>query len=455
MTRSITLEQGRPLRHGRRRPRAFAAAGLGLALGVPLAVAPVATPGAAAATAAGAGTHSGATTTVARAAARQIAYRGFDTGAQLKSGTATGVLVRQGRLHLAPPAAPSTGPTSGQSSGRAPTTSTRLVGSTRYEQGTWDSPWVTPGFSFTELIPSWSARTPGNSFIEIRLRGRDASGRLSSWDVVARWAATDRYLRRTSFGTQPDDLASLAVDTWRASAGLAAYQVRVTLARRAGGSAAPTLDSVGAVASRLPTTAGPTSKPGSARGTVLDVPRYSQMIHRGHYPAWDGGGEAWCSPTSTSMVLGYYDRLPAAREYAWVPAGHVDPWVDFAARSTYDVAYQGAGNWPFNVAYAAPRIGHGYVTRLRSLREAEPFLLAGVPLVASLAFARGQLTGAPISSTAGHVLVIVGLTATGDVVVNDPASTSRAGVRRTYDRAEFERAWLEGSGGTVYVLQRR
>ena len=36
--------------------------------------------------------------------------------------------------------------------------------------------------------------------------------------------------------------------------------------------------------------------------------------------------------------------------------------------------------------------------------------------------------------------------------MNDPASRSRSGVRRTYDRAELEAAWLRGSGGTTYVI---
>ena len=40
------------------------------------------------------------------------------------------------------------------------------------------------------------------------------------------------------------------------------------------------------------------------------MPSYSQMVHSGHYPQWGGGGEAWCSPTSTSMVLAYYGALP-------------------------------------------------------------------------------------------------------------------------------------------------
>jgi hypothetical protein len=227
----------------------------------------------------------------------------------------------------------------------------------------------------------------------------------------------------------------------------------VSLLRRAGATTpSPSLSSVGAVASRLPSGSVTTSTPGPGRGIVLDVPRYSQMVHRGHYPQWGGGGEAWCSPTSTSMVLGYYDALPAPSSYSWVPAGHVDPWVDAAARSTYDAAYEGTGNWPFNTAYAAGLAGHAYVTRLHSLREAERYVAAGIPLVASISFGPGELSGAPISASNGHLVVIAGFTGSGDVVVNDPAATTRAGVRRTYDRGQFEEAWLPTSGGTVYVI---
>jgi hypothetical protein len=43
---------------------------------------------------------------------------------------------------------------------------------------------------------------------------------------------------------------------------------------------------------------------------------------------------------------------------------------------------------------------------------------------------------------------------TGDVVTNDPGAPSDRSVRRTYDRGAFERAWLQGSGGLVYVIHR-
>ena len=71
------------------------------------------------------------------------------------------------------------------------------------------------------------------------------------------------------------------------------------------------------------------------------------------------------------------------------------------ARSVYDHGYRGAGNWSFNTAYAATRTGEAFVTRLRDLRDAERFIAAGIPLAASITFGSGQLSGAPISSTAG------------------------------------------------------
>ncbi|NYN82379.1 C39 family peptidase, partial [Salmonella enterica] len=83
------------------------------------------------------------------------------------------------------------------------------------------------------------------------------------------------------------------------------------------------------------------SKPGvvaRAGGAVIEVPRYSQMVHSGHSPQWGGGGQAWCSPTSTSMVLGYYAALPRRRAYRWGGQGHPAPWVDHAARMTFDHA---------------------------------------------------------------------------------------------------------------------
>jgi hypothetical protein len=182
------------------------------------------------------------------------------------------------------------------------------------------------------------------------------------------------------------------------------------------------------------------------------------MVHDGDYPEYDGGGEAWCSPTSTAMVLGYYDALPPESDYAWVPARHPDRVVDHVARMTYDYRYEGTGNWPFNTAYAATRTGAGFVTRFASLRGVERFIAAGIPVIVSVTYGPGGLDNSPLPrGTNGHLLVVTGFTTTGDVEVNDPAAPSNAGVKRTYDRGQFEDAWLKrgvngGSGGVGYVI---
>jgi peptidase C39-like protein len=92
------------------------------------------------------------------------------------------------------------------------------------------------------------------------------------------------------------------------------------------------------------------------------------------------------------------------------------------------------------------------VTQLHDLGEAEPFITAGIPLIASVAWAAGQLDTA-IKSTSGHLMVIGGFTGDGDVIAYDPASTTNDSVRHVYDREQFERAWIPASGGIVYVVR--
>jgi hypothetical protein len=329
----------------------------------------------------------------------------------------------------------------------------RTVARIRYAYARWSSAWISPGQSFSELVPSWTARTPAGSWIQVLVRVRDSQGRISSFKDLGRWTSNDRWLHRTSRGSQADALARVSTDTLLAQPGaeLAGYQVRVQLMRRPG-HRGPTLTSVSAVVSSFPGRVPATSVPRSATAVSLAVPGYSQMIHRGQNPQYGGGGEAWCSPTSLAMVLGYYGRLPAPSTYRWVKASYADRWVNQVARLTYDYRYRGTGNWPFNAAVGA-RAGDAFVTRLADLRTAEPFLRAGIPLIVSIRFARGQLAGAPISATSGHLVVLAGLTASGDPIVMDPAAPRDSTVRRTYDRAQFERAWLGGSGGMAYVVR--
>jgi hypothetical protein len=207
----------------------------------------------------------------------------------------------------------------------------------------------------------------------------------------------------------------------------------------------------------------PASVPGAGAGIELPVPSYSQNIHKGQYPEYDNGGEAWCSPTSTQMVVEYWGRGPSAADLAWVDPAFADPQVDHAARFTYDYQYEGCGNWPFNAAYAATFDDlQGVVTRLGSLTDLETLIAAGIPAITSQSFLKEELTGAGYG-TSGHLMTVIGFTGQGDVIANDPFSVDDSAVRRVYRRREFENIWLRtkrynaggkvasGTGGVCYV----
>jgi hypothetical protein len=168
----------------------------------------------------------------------------------------------------------------------------------------------------------------------------------------------------------------------------------------------------------------------------LVVPARSQMV----YP---DGGEVWCSPTSLSMVMAYWA--------AQTDTGKLDQPVPTVARGTYDYVYEGNGNWSFNTAYASSFGLKASVSRFSSLEQVERWVASGVPIVASIAWKNGQLSGAPVPESNGHLLVIRGFDRSGDVIVNDPAGCDGSQVRRVYRRDEFARAW-GGSGGVVYLV---
>ena len=146
----------------------------------------------------------------------------------------------------------------------------------------------------------------------------------------------------------------------------------------------------------------------------LSVPARSQMI----YP---NGGEVWCSPTSLSMVMAHWANKTGR--------GSFNQEVPIVARSTYDYAYRGNDYWPFNTAYAASYGLKASVNRFSSLEQVERWIAKGGPVIASISWKSGRLTGTPIPASSGHLLAIRGFTAAGHVIVNDPAAGNNSGVR--------------------------
>ncbi|MFJ5544662.1 C39 family peptidase [Micromonospora chalcea] len=379
---------------------------------------------------------------------RDIAYRRFRFPADRDVGLADGLTAGPDGLALdgAPGRLTHTDPHSGTTA--------------EYAAGSWTCP-VTPlGFAAAELVPSWTAHTPAGCWLRVELRGWAGDAASTGWYELGHWAADDSAVHRASVPGQADGRARVAADTLRVTgATVTGWQVRVTLLRRFDVTDGPVLRTVGVVASTDPPAspaavgaeAGADVSSG-ARGRVLDVPRYAQRLHATGETRWGGGGDSWCSPTCVSMVLDFWGAGPTPDRYAWVTPPGPRPRVVHAARHCFDHAYAGAGNWPFNTAYAATHGVDAFVTRLRSLAEAELFVAAGIPLIVSAAFTAGQVPGLDYD-TRGHLIVLVGFTADGDPVLNDPYAPDDERVRRTVPRAPFERAWQVGSGGITYVLR--
>jgi hypothetical protein len=138
-------------------------------------------------------------------------------------------------------------------------------------------------------------------------------------------------------GGQGDADGFVAIDTFFAKDHPAvAYRLRLTLFKRDGSSVSPTVSRLSAIAMNL-TNQKMTfpSRPTMTSEDDLHLPKYSQEIHHGDFPQYDNGGEAWCSPTSTSMVVSYRSQVtgtnydPTPGEYSWVTdalgLNHPDP----------------------------------------------------------------------------------------------------------------------------------
>ena len=298
---------------------------------------------------------------------------------------------------------------------------------------------VTPtGFAFRRAVASWNAVTPPGTWIEVRIRAM-RGGRLTKHYNLGVWASDGSTVSRHSVEGQKDDDGTVATDTLILSEGPPAdhleLNVRFFSTRP---DALPVLRQAAVSFTTPPVRpAPPTSAGDPARwNRILELPACTQR-----YP---DGGDGWCSPTSTSMVTGFWTG----------DTGPCEPRVRAAVDGVFDWVYDGHGNWPFNTAYAAAVHGlDATVAHLDGgLADAEAWVAAGVPVIISYAWKGGNLPGAPVPSSDGHLSVIVGFDGAGNPVMHDTAAHSDAEVRRVYPRAELEARWLEHSGGASYLI---
>ena len=162
------------------------------------------------------------------------------------------------------------------------------------------------------------------------------------------------------------------------------------------------------------------SMPYIGQARILDVPARSQYVIEGE--------RGWCSPTSLSMLNAYHG---------------IDYDVPATARAVFDRAYNGTGNWSFNVAFSGNLGLRAAVVYLRNLDHAQRLIEAGIPIAISYSWSGNELPGAPLEHSDGHLVVLCGFTANGDCAINDPAAPH---LRVVYPRTALERVWLRNKG---------
>lgn len=290
-------------------------------------------------------------------------------------------------------------------------------------------------FPFTVALPSWNGTSPAGTGLRFALRvKRTPEATWSPWLTVGEWGdapatASDEVLKATE--------AEVDVDTVLAKDGAGAFQWRYSLYRSPDATQSPTVSRLAICLTGDASTSEAVAyraahpDPKSVWTGVLPVPFTSQ---KSDDPRMN---RALCSPTTTYMALAYSGaKLPHLEEFS---------------KRVYSKAFDLFGVWPRAIAAASERGLPGYVSRIRNWSQLRAELAKGHPIGASVRFKVEDLERPPPYSTQGHLLLVRGFLPTGEIVVNDPASSEK-GEGFVWLPEDFEKAWF-GKGGVAYVFE--
>ena len=285
-----------------------------------------------------------------------------------------------------------------------------------------------------KMVVSWNIRGAGGK-VELALRAK-VGGAWTAWGVMGVWTGG-----QGSGCLKGQDTAVYDVDcdTFEVKGGKTADRIQMRATVDLVGSAeSPRITLLTATFWKKGKSFPLSLKKSPAWGKTVDVKPRSQMVEDKSIR-----GEI-CSATSTAQVLAYWG-------------------IDFPTRKVCDgVIDRGHGiwgNWPCNTAFAGSadpsKLREAYIVHFYGgFADVEAEIAAGRPVIVGHCWGPKDLDGAPIPKSDGHLIVIVGFTKDGDVVVNDPAANPEKGqeVRRVYKRAQLHHTWQEMASGIAYIL---
>lgn len=297
---------------------------------------------------------------------------------------------------------------------------------------------IKASFNFNEAIISWNCKTGADSGIAVYLRAAK-KGRWTNWYLMGDWNYTNikEKIKKDAYGYVNED-------TLKLKSAYDSVQYRIIFFSK---------DSLKSPSAKTPSVRLVTicyaniekgdgsifqgkiePSPFSAKfDKQLSVPYRSQCVEDSSI-----SGKI-CGPTSLSMILEYYKiTLPTAQ----------------VASFCYDKYNDIYGNWPYIIAFASEQGLTCWVRYFTSLDELKEEIKNNHPVIVGISFGEGELTGSPVASTAGHLLVVRGFDNEGNVYVNDPAFKNQNKGIRVYDKDEFTRAWLDNHLGIALIFRK-
>ena len=290
------------------------------------------------------------------------------------------------------------------------------------------SPEIRARLQWNELIASWNADMPTASCLKVEVRAIYAD-HASKFYTMGLWSDDPALHPRESVVNQKDADGDVDTDTLMLTQPAEQFQVRVTLG--GGRDQKPNLKLLGVALLDSRATPSPLPPNRAAWGKTVEVLERSQMAYE--------NGSVLCSPTTVSMMLSFWSKK--------LKRGDLDRDVPEVVKGVFDPNWEGTGNWVFNTAYAGSFKGmRAYTTRLSDVAELEDWIARGIPVGLSVCYNR--LRGKSLK-TSGHLIVCVGFTGNGDVIVNDPGTSQN--VRKVFPRANLIDAWAY-KHNTVYLI---
>jgi len=296
------------------------------------------------------------------------------------------------------------------------------------EQTVLTSPVFQARIEFNEVVLSWNAQLDQDSYLSVEARAIYPEAG-TKYFTLGLWSKNPARHPRQSVAHQGSADGDVSTDTLVLRRPAERLQIRVTVTGES--SARTALKFVGI--SLADTNAPPSELPPNqqAWGKLISVPERTQMV----YP----NGKTLCSPTTVSMLMGYWAQTLKRSE--------LDSSVPQIVDAIYDSQWQGAGNWPFNMAYAGSFPGmRAYVSRLADVSELESWIAQQLPVGLSVDYDRLRAKG---PGPNGHLVVLVGFTKQGDPIINDPGTSEH--VRKVFPRKSLIDAWA-CSHNTVYLV---